>query len=96
MIPIKFLIIFRELRITQCLRSHRHRQHLWHILMLHPYTLTPLSLESQSTEPLPERKYGASREAEGGQAWEENWQAQRFGTTQPIAWKRAWRGGGEG
>lgn len=34
--------------------------------MLHPYTLTPLSLESQSAEPLPERKYGASREVEVG------------------------------
>lgn len=61
MIPIKFLIIFRELSITQCLRSHRHRQHLWHILMSHPYTLSLLPLESQSAEPLPERKYGAGR-----------------------------------
>lgn len=26
MIPIKFLIIFRELSITQCLRSHTHTQ----------------------------------------------------------------------
>ena len=47
--------------------------------MLHPYTLTPLSLESQSTEPLPERKYGASREAEVGRP-RRNWQAERFGT----------------
>lgn len=66
MIPIKFLIIFRELSITQCLRSHRHGQHLWYILMLHSYTLTLLSLECQSNEPLPERKYGASRGAEVG------------------------------
>lgn len=27
MIPIKFLIIFRELSITRCLRSRRRRQH---------------------------------------------------------------------
>lgn len=47
MIPIKFLIIFRELCITQCLRSHTHRQqHLWHILDAHPYALT-LSAELQ-------------------------------------------------
>lgn len=46
MIPVTFLTIFRELSISQCLRSHRHRQHLWHILMLHPYT-PALSWESQ-------------------------------------------------
>lgn len=64
MIPIKFLIIFRELSITQCLRSHRHRQHLWHVLMLHPCTLN--AALSRDPKHSPEREYGASLEAEVG------------------------------
>ena len=93
MIPIKFLIIFRELSITQCLRSHRHRQHLWHILMLHPYTLTPLSLENQGTEPLPERKYGARRAAEVGRprrklAGSEIWDDSAYGMEKSLV---GWR-----
>lgn len=63
--------MFRELSITQCLRSHRHRRHLWLILMPHPYNLNAaLSQERQSTAPLPERKYGAG--GEGEQAWEKS------------------------
>lgn len=93
MIPIKFLIIFRELSITQCLRSQRRRQHLWHILMLYPYTLTPLPLESQSTEPLPERKYGARRQAEVGRpgrklAGSEIWDDSAYGMEKSVEGRR--------
>lgn len=97
MIPIKFLIIFRELSITQCLRSHRHRQHLWHILMLHPYTLTLLPLESQKHRATPRKEIRCrAGVAEVGKAWERTGRLRDSGRLSLWHGKEPARGGGEG
>lgn len=64
--------------------------------MLYPYTLTPLPLESQSTEPLPERKYGARRQAEVGRpgrklAGSEIWDDSAYGMEKSVEGRR-WGG----
>lgn len=71
MIPIKFLIIFRELSITQCLRSHRHRQHLWHILMLHPSTLNAALSREPKHRATPRKEIRCKAGGGGGQAHQE-------------------------